>query len=244
MRELFAHPLHRLNRGRRLFLLLATSLLACTVAYPLPLPVGPLSDYGSVLDRHGRERILALIEDSKGRLGIAVNILASWEDPYGDIDRYAGAILQAWGLGEGKTILAVFLKTKENWDVSVVGGAGTAFGHPALAQALAKGVADLVAHRRIEEAMAELFAVLERELAPPASVTERRHSSGIGRALWIPLAVGGGFLLLLFILRRICPRCGRILRIRERSPFGPWRGRDRVYYCRRCGYSRIKGGEG
>jgi len=244
VRELLPHPPRRLNAGLILASLVAVLAASSVKVASLPLPVGPLSDYGSVLDRHGREEILALIEAAGMTSGIVVNILASWEDPYGDVDRYARAVLQAWGLGQGKTLLAVFLKTKEDWSVSVVPGQGTASAHPGLAESLEKGIANLVAHRRIEEAMRQLFTLLGRQLAPPPTRPARDRSGGAGRALPIGLGATGGLAVLLFTLRRICPRCGRLLRIRERRFFGRYGSRHRVYYCRRCGYSRSKGGEG
>ena len=210
--------------------------------HALPQPVGPVSDYGSVLDRHGREDLLARIEQAKAKYGIDVRILASWENPFDEVDRYANAVLQAWGLGQGKTLLAVFVKVKEDWSVSVVAGQATASAHPGLATGLRNGVASLVSHRRIQEAMTQLFALLDRGLAPPPTPRARGASGSAGRFVLIGLSVGAAFGLILLILRRICPRCGRVLRLGKRHSFSTY-GR-RVYFCRRCGYTRAKGGEG
>jgi len=244
VRELLPHCLRRLRLGFAPALLAAVFAAAGLEAVALPLPIGPVSDYGSVLDRHGREEILALVELAKQSSGIAVSLLASWEDPYNDVERYARAVLPAWGLAQGTTLLAVFVKTKDDWGAAVVAGQATAAAHPGLAESLEKGISDLVAHGRIPEAMRQLFSLLDRELKPPPVRPTRERTGHASPALSIGLGVAGGLLVLLFALRRICPRCGRFLRLYDRQGSGTTGARRRVYYCRRCGYSRAKGGEG
>ncbi len=214
-------------------------------SYCLPRPIGQLSDYGNVLDRHGRERITSLIDQTRERFGIDVYIHASWEDPYGDPNRYAVALLDAWNLAKGKTLLAVFLKTGKDWDVAILLGELTTVAYPELAYKVKAGIAQLVEYRRIEEAMVALFEVLQRQLSPGTqagqSVSNRRGS----RVLSVLLLLGALGLVALFIHRRICPRCGRILRVRKRRAFDPYQKKgDVIYYCQRCNYSRAKKGEG
>ncbi len=144
------------------------------VAASLPSPIGQLCDYGNVLDRHGRERINALIEEAKSRSAIEVTILASWENPYEDIDRYSYALLDAWDLSRGKTLFAVFLKEGRNWQVRVLPGDQTAVACPGLAASIEAGITDLVEHQRIEEAMVKFFSGLKPlkwKVAPEATVT-------------------------------------------------------------------------
>ena len=213
-------------------------------SYCLPRPIGQLSDYGNVLDRHGRERITSLIDQMRERFGIGVYILASWEDPYGDPDRYGVTLLNAWNLAKGKTLLAVFLKTGKDWDVAILPGELTTLTYPQLAYKVKAGIKDLVEHRRIEEAMVALFEVLQRQLSQGTqagqSVSNRRGS----RVLSVLLLLGSLGLVAFFIHRRVCPRCGRILRVRKIRAFDPYQGGDVVYYCQRCNYSRAKKGEG
>jgi len=213
-------------------------------SYCLPRPIGQLSDYGNVLDRHGRERITSLIEETRERFGIDVYILASWEDPYGDPDRYAVTLLDGWNLAKGKTLLAVFLKTGKDWDVAILPGELTTVAYPQLAYKVKAGITHLVEHRRIEEAMVALFEVLQRQLSQGTqagqSVSNRRGS----RVLSVLLLLGSLGLVAFFIHRRVCPRCGRILRVRKIRAFDPYQGGDVVYYCQRCNYSRAKKGEG
>lgn len=213
-------------------------------SYCLPRPIGPVSDYGSVLDRYGRERIASLIEKTRDHYGIAVYILASWEDPYDDINRYAVAVLDAWNLARGKTILAVFLKSRGDWDVSVVAGELATAAYPQLARKVKAEIADLVTHHRIEEAMVALFGVIERQLSLKTRVEQTRTERKGSRLLPVLLLIGSLGLAAFFIQRRVCPRCGRILRIRKRRIVVPYRRGDVIYYCQRCGYSRAKRGEG
>jgi len=230
MRTLFAHPIRRL-----IPLLFLTVALSVSAGAPLPRPIGPLSDYGNVLDRHGRETIDALIEEAHDRCSVDVYILASWENPLPDIGAYADAIFDYWGLNRGKTILAVFLRTDGSWEVRIRGSDGIHASYGRLEEGLGTGIADLVSHRRIEEAMIALFDGLERTLGPTAGETPSRSASHplVIVALVIAGAAGIGFL----IHRRICPRCGRILHVTIVFEQGHKR---RVYYCRHCGFHRYR----
>jgi len=193
MRTLFAHPLRRL-----IPLFTLTLAISLSGASQLPRPIGNLSDYGAVLDRHGRERIDGRIASLRDRYSIDLYILASWENPFPDIDSYADAVFDYWGLNRGR-----------------------------MEEELEDGVADLVYHRRIEEAMLALCDTIERILSP----TEEGGApsrSGFPTLSAVALVLAGAAGLAALIHRRICPRCGRILRL----------GADGVYYCRRCGFRR------
>ncbi len=235
MRKLLAHTLCSVKSS--LLWASISIILFSAIASALPLPIGALNDYGNVLDRHGRERINTLISAAKSRYGIDVTILASWDNPYDTIDQYAYAILDSWGLARGNTLLAVFLKKGRNWEVKVLGGELVARAHPGLSAQLEAGVSDLVLHRRIEEAMVALFAVLDNKIdALPSRETGAK--AGANRALFIVLIIIGVGLSALFVSRRICPRCGHVLHRRIRPSFRSYGGEDVVYYCRHCGYTR------
>ncbi len=233
MRKLLAHPVCALIRAL-VWTILVSSLVHSTV-FALPLPIGQLNDYGNVLDRHGRDQLNALIDAARADYGIEVTILASWENPYDNIDQYTYSVLEAWGLAHGSTILAVFLKAENGWQAKVVSGERVARAHPDLSAVLAAGIADLVAHDRIQEAMVTLFQILDTELAPTRSTNKK---SSNGRLLAVLFLVGGAAAAAFFISRRICPRCGRILRTRIGHGFGSYASREVVYYCRHCNYSR------
>lgn len=235
MRKLFAHPLCSLT-GTLICVSIALVLFS-DIASALPLPIGALNDYGNVLDRHGRERINALISAARARYGIDVTILASWENPYDTIDQYTYAILEGWNLARGNTLLAVFLKVGNSWKVKVVGGEEMTREHPGLAAQLEAGISDLVAHRRIEEAMVALFSVLDaqRQSAQTQSAASGTRSN---RTIWIVLLIVGVIVAAVFVSRRVCPRCGHFLHRRVRPSFRSYAGEDVVYYCRHCGYTR------
>ena len=239
MRKLFPHPLHALiaslTGGFIIGLLIAGPQFS---TFALPLPIGQLSDYGNVLDRHGRERINELIDQAYQRYRIDVYILVSWENPYDSIDNYARALLDAWHLADRKALLAVFLKVEDQWSAQIVAGNGLAREHPLLAEHLDADIAELVQHGRIEEAMVALFDRLEQRFAGDTAPPETRNDGIQSRLGPVLFLVAGTVILGFFIHRRICPRCGRILRTRATGVPRPHDGHVVVYYCRRCGYSR------
>ena len=241
MRKLFAHPLYTLTFS--LNVLLVISLFTVGVqfyTFALPLPLGQLSDYGNVLDHHGRERINGLIDTAYQRYRIEAYILASWENPYDDIGSYARALLDAWRLATRKAFLAVFLKMEHQWTVQVVAGSGLANEHPLFAERLKADIANLVQHGRIEEAMVALFDSLEQELIKDSTPSETQRDSTTTRLMPVFLLLAGTVILGVFIHRRVCPRCGRVLRTRATGILSPYDRHIVVYYCRRCGYSRSK----
>ena len=235
MRKLLAHHLCSL-RGSLLWVPIVL-LLFSNIASSLPLPIGALNDYGNVLDRHGRERINTLISDAQASYGVDVSILASWESPYDSINQYAYAIFDSWGLARESTILTVFLKGGKDWGVKVLCGDAVTRVHPGLASQLQAGISDLVAHRRIEEAMVALFGVLDEQIES-GGTQKLATGTGSGRTVWIVLLIAGVGVASLFVTRRVCPRCGHILRRRTRSSLRSYKEQDVVYYCRRCGYTR------
>ena len=208
----------------------------------LPRPIGLVSDYGSVLDRHGRERLEALIADARASVGIDVYILATWENPMPTVETLAESLLSAWDLdGRSPALLAVFLKTDSRWEHAIIGNAALPGAH--LPAQLASSTKDLVDHNRIEEAMVQLVErlVVDRDTTASSSSSETAAStdSTSPRQGWaIPTLILSAALLIWIVHRRLCPRCGRLLRMR-RDAMG--RQSDRVYFCRACGYSKRLG---
>lgn len=236
MRELLTHSLRPLTGG--ILCIVIVILLLAHTSYALPLPIGPLNDYGNVLDRHGREKINGLIDDARARYGIEVSILASWENPYDDMERYTYEILDYWGLAAGNSLLAVFLKEGRDWKVQVVGGEKMRKTYPDLAYRLQSGINDLVKHRRVAEAMVALFSQLDKEMGPNRSDDEPKGGTS-NRGLYIVLLVVGMAGAVVFVSRRVCPRCGRLLHRRTRTGIGLYQQSEVVYYCRHCGYTRV-----
>ncbi len=235
-----------LTRTLPLLGLILAALSTSSVAQSgLPRPIGQLSDYGAVLDRSGREKINARIARTEKTLGVKVYILASWESPQPDVESFAGAVFSAWGLGSSRSLLAVFLRTGGEWSASVVASAAVRTQYGALADSLERRMADLMLHKRVEEAMLALFDGLD-EIKRPAkeprakATTQRKAGSASSRGLSpvvsILLVIAGAAALVLLIHRRVCPRCGFFLRAAR--PRGFSRTRSKVYSCSRCGFRR------
>jgi hypothetical protein len=230
MRALLTHPLHALVAG-----VLAACLLPLfsQAVSALPRPIGFISDYGSVLDSHGRERLGTLIDEVRARAGIDLFILATWENPLSDVRALAEALLAAWDLERrGPTVLAVFLRSDGSWSHAVVGN--QALADSRLPGELRSDIRDLVEHARIEEAMMRLASRLLDD-APPASAPGEPAAGGsLGIAWAIPLVLVVAGLLIAVIRRRLCPQCGRILHVEASRPGTT----DRVYFCSSCGFRR------
>jgi hypothetical protein len=232
VRALLTRSLHRLAGA-------ATALFALTLAAipalsQLPRPIGPISDYGSVLDRHGRERLTSQIETLRAELGIEVFLLATWENPLSEAASLAVALLSAWELERrGPTVLAVFSRDDGSWDHAVVGNRALADDAP-LAR-LEDELYGLVRHDRIEEAMVLLVERLLGDIEPSATGSRDETAARIW-PVFVVLAAAAA--LVWGIHRRICPRCGRLLHVRSGVHLGQEAGRDRVYFCRSCGFRR------
>jgi hypothetical protein len=238
VRTLLAHSLRPLAAALVAILVISSAGSAVTV----PSPIGKLSDYGAVFDRHGRDEVNASITEISKLLSIDVYILMSWESPVPTVAQFADAVFSAWGLGSRRAILAVFLREGLDWTADVVASASVRTQLGTIDQRLEQRMSDLVAHRRVEEAVRTLFHEL-RDLpaAQRASAALAKTEPTDRRGVPIALAVGGPIglatVLALLIRWRVCPRCAGILRA-KRSRFGSVRGARRVYSCRRCGYRR------
>ena len=223
--------------GLILFSLFAMSAAAQNA---LPKPIGRLSDYGAVLNASGREELNARIAQTERTLGVKVYVLASWESPQPDVSSFASAVFSAWGLGSGRTILAVFLRTGATWSACVVASAPVRTQYGGITEALERRTEDLVSHNRISEAMFALFDGLDEikrpVKAPKTQPSGDARSRGMSPVVSILLVVAGTTVLVVLIHRRVCPRCGFILRATR--PGGFSRARRKVYSCSRCGFRR------
>jgi hypothetical protein len=234
MRTLLAHSL--------LALVLAICLSPAATAAGVPGSIGNLSDYGAVFDRHGRDEVNASVAEMAQLLRLDVRILVSWENSYPTTAEFADAVFSAWGLAPRRTLLAVFVRTGSDWTYAVRASSSVRAEFGAIDQRLQQRMADLVKHRRIEEAVRAMFSDLHSlPAALKASAALARTQTSSSRGTPVAVVVGtslGGVLVLVLLIRwRICPRCGGLLR-RQRSRLATPRGAGRVYFCRRCGYRR------
>ena len=235
MRALLAHSVLRLA------LVVALSASITTVSSAkVPLPIGPVSDYGNVLDRHGRERVAALIEDARDRHNVSVWLLVSWENPYDTAEQLADHVFRIWQLDSSAGLLAVFVRSAGAWDLGIVAGTAIINAVRNIEVRLDSAMRDLTEHARIEEAINALFRELDEigGAAPPVQETTGATSGGLSPGALMAIVLGVLGVLAVFAHRRICPRCGRILRVARAPGAGGIGARDRVYYCRRCRYRR------
>ncbi len=205
----------------------------------VPSPIGNLSDYGAVFDRHGRDEVNASVAEVSKLLRIDVYILATWENAYPTTADLAQAAFAAWGLASRRAILAVYVRSGQNWTAAVVASASVRGELGAIDRRLEDRMADLVKHRRVGEAVRALFAELRNlPAAQRAASALAKTPPGGGRNPSAGVVIGSvaaGVLALALLIRwRVCPRCAGLLRV-ARSRFSDSR---RVYSCRRCGYRR------
>ena len=236
MRTLLAHSLCLVVAG-----VLGVSFAASALS--VPSPIGNLSDYGAVFDRHGRDEVNASVAEIAKLLRIDVYVLLTWENAYPTVEQLADAVFGAWNLTPRRVILAVFLRVGTDWTASVAASSGVRAELGGIEQRLEQRMRDLVNHRRIEEAVRALFNELR---GLPAAVRAsaalaKQKPAASGGDLPIAVAVGAPLasvaVLAWVIHRRVCPRCAGILRV-ERSRSRTVRRSHSVYYCRRCGYRR------
>jgi uncharacterized membrane protein YgcG len=227
-----------------LVLALAVALLLAIPAGAagVPSPIGGLSDYGAVFDRHGRDEVNASIAGIAKVLRVDVYVLISWESTYPDVAQFADAAFAAWNLTPRRALLAVFLRTGTNWTAAVVASSSVRTELGAIDQRLEQRMADLVLHRRIEEAVRALFDELRglpaaQRAAAALAKSQPRSSRGLPVAAVVGAVVAGVIVLALLVRWRVCPRCAGLLRS-EHSRSRTVRASDRVYSCRRCGYRR------
>jgi len=236
VRTLLAHSLCLVVAG-----VLGVSFAASALS--VPSPIGNLSDYGAVFDRHGRDEVNASVAEIAKLLRIDVYVLLTWESAYPTAAQLADAVFGAWNLTPRRVILAVFLRVGTDWTASVAASSGVRAELGGIEQRLEQRMRDLVNHRRIEEAVRALFNELR---GLPAAVRAsaalaKQKPAASGGDLPIAVAVGAPLasvaVLAWVIHRRVCPRCAGILRV-ERSRSRTVRRSHSVYYCRRCGYRR------
>lgn len=189
----------------------------------LPLQVGPINDYGQTLEADDRAKLSAIIASLESA-GIHLVYLATWRDPFGDPARYAAEVFQAWKLSD-KYLLLVFVRGEDRrWRVAIRPGAALLL--PQKIEEL-RGRAELEANRARPGYAALRFA------SSLLSLLREGETNGAGKRFPWPYVLGAGLfvLLLLFLGRRICPRCGFPLR-RVRSLSGI------ILVCPRCRYTR------
>jgi len=212
--------------------------------------MGAINDYAAALGRESRGKLQGWI-DRLRRDQVEITLLITLLDPFSDPRMLAEAIWEEWGLGGERAILLLLVREADSWRFHYKAGRE-------LAEQLRvypmgeyrRHVEELLGERRVgRAALAAVKGLLDMLGGPPEDLSAGAAGPKIASpALWY--VVGGFFIALLmgliWALRvRLCPRCGGRLR-RDAAALGPSYarlagrgGRERVYYCSRCGYLRV-----
>lgn len=243
-----------------------------TVGFPaeeprplLPGRIGDLNDYGAQLGEGTRRTLQSQIDRLRERAGARVTVLITLLDPFSDPERYAREIWKRWeldqeqGQEQGQAVLLVFVREGERWAfawqassdlMDRLGGSWAA--------ELRRAVDERLQERRVAAAARRALSTLSDALdvgppaAPPEPPAVRRstwpYAPAFGWGVGIGLGLGALYLGLRWVVRWVCPACGRKLHRRSagmshlygrRRRNGARRSpREWVYYCRRCGYHR------
>ncbi len=238
---------------------------------PLPKAMGAINDYAAVLGKESREQLQTWINELKTKSKINVVLLITLLDPYSDPPTLTQKIWEAWKLGGEPTIFLLFVREADRWafdwkftqdlaprlvDLSL--GGELIRSMQALLNERRVGTAAMQAVERLKATLIELEtpesqpqAQEEPSLPAPANVPRSFVGSPafwsiVGGAAGIAVIAG----LIWFALTWLCPGCGGRLSRGSTRTFGPSyslrsrrRRGERVYYCRRCGYLRVRRGE-
>ncbi len=149
--------------------------------------------------------------------------LASWRDPFGDPERYAAEVFRAWKLSDNHLLLVFVRGEDRRWRVAL---------HKGAALSLPLGLEKLVSRAELEANRARPGYAAVHFVTALLSALHEKKSSESASFPWRYALFGAIFVaLVLFVVRRVCPRCGRPLR-RVRSLSGI------ILVCPRCRYTR------
>ncbi len=222
---------------------------------PLPQPIGELNDYAGILGQESRQQLQRSIDELKTQ-GVKVFLLITLLDPFSDPAQLAERIWQAWKLAPERTILIVFVREADQWALwwKLTPDLASQLDYSSTGE-YRSSLERLLKERRVGQAVVHSIESLRGWFAPPKASEElppRAGPSAGSPLFWYLLAGAGGVGmiagLIWFALVWLCPECGGRLSRRSAWAFGPgrWarsRRRERVYYCARCGYLRIRRGE-
>jgi len=222
--------------------------------------MGAINDYAAALGPKSRQELKALIELLRAE-GVNVTLLITLLDPYSNPELLSQSIWEEWGLEAEATVLLLFVREEDRWRFHWRASPDlTSSLSSQSASSQKSAIEALLAQRRVAQAARRavkfLSGLLTRapvgERSEAAAPQQEAHSWVKSRGLWYGLLGGlGGVGLVIALLRLaviwLCPNCGsRLKRESGRSlgfAYGGWsqsrRGhKNRVYYCRRCGYLR------
>jgi len=210
----------------------------------LPKRMGDINDYGNILGS-SRKELQEKIDELKKGFNIELIILITLRDPYDDPDLYAKRIGEAWGLKGNRIIFALYIKEGDKWSALLKPSPDLqeTFNQESLGL-LKQRIDDKIKKRKIREAVVDtvssISALAAGEEEKAAKVDGKRSKLAFYALLGIA-AAGLLPIIMRALLVRACPRCGRRLRMRASAPLAGLYRRVRyiLYYCPKCGYSKV-----
>jgi uncharacterized membrane protein YgcG len=234
---------------------------------PLPQPIGAINDYAAILGRESRQQLQSWIDELKAKREINVVLLITLIDPYSDPPALMEKIWESWKLGAEQTIFLLLVREADLWFFQAKASPDLALPDSEYRRSIQR----LLDERRVGTAAMRAVehlknALLEPETPEPhpeivdsqspETTLPQRSPSFLGSPLFWSIGAGFGLIasVIWWALLWLCPGCGSRLQRSTTRAFGRWglragsrgnrrRAQERVYYCRRCGYSRVRRGE-
>lgn len=242
------------SRGHRcsallilILLILSGGCLAIGGEIGLPKQMGYINDYGAIFGAD-RRALQSKIDELKREFSIEMVILISERDPYRDPSLLAENIVKEWGLTGERTLFALYVKQDKEWLIKI----GLS---PDLESRFAEDINLLKGRMEGKLKEGKVREVVEQTVSSVYTIIKGTHGRDKGdessakNSSNLYLLIGAIAVAVLLIgyniMKRLCPRCGRRMRVRESTPFGIYGGvRHIIYYCPNCGYSKVRKGEG
>ncbi|OGF53977.1 MAG: hypothetical protein A2Z21_05155 [Candidatus Fraserbacteria bacterium RBG_16_55_9] len=229
---------------------------------PLPKAIGAINDYAAALGRESRQQLQTWIDELRAKTKINVFLLITLLDPYSDPPTFTQVIWESWRLGTERTIFLLLAKETDHWVFHWKSSTDLALRLANPSEDYQRLIQGLLDQRRVGTAAVQAVdhlrgLFIEPELPKPQeeqplpSPAKPRQSFLGSSTFWYALGglagVGGIAGLIVLARARRCPRCGGRMSRRSTQPFGSSyakrarrRTPERVYYCRQCGYQRVR----
>jgi len=234
---------------------------------PLPQAMGAINDYAAVLGKESRQQLQSWIDELKTKAKISVFLLITLLDPYSDPPTFTDKLWKSWQLEAEGTIFLLLAREADQWvfywrsspDVAsrLASPRGNEDYGPSIQKLLGERRVGTAAMRAVEHLREKLIPSEPQpkpeQESPTSPSSSRTASSAIvgSRVFWYVFGgiagagLTGGMLWLAFVW--LCPSCGGRLSRRSAQPIRSFYARgvrkragERVYYCHRCGYRRVR----
>jgi uncharacterized membrane protein YgcG len=218
----------------------------------LPDRMGMVNDYANQINGTEQIKLDEKLRQWLDEFGVEMVVLTSIIDPVGSAAAYADKMIEAWELGD-KAILLLFARAGvDKWSYELrIGREAEALFHDAGDKLVKlRSRLDFFVKRKsisagVQESVATFEGLLQKqeELPPiPSDPWWRALVSslpGTGLLLLGIAGMVGVSLGVRFVMRRLCPRCGRRLQ-NYRGPARSYRRSGQYLSCPHCGYGRMR----